>query len=1109
MNQRRLLEVQIEEAKSDRVRLSQIDDQLIGKPEFGFLRFLIAKHVTRIKKAEAARAPLGAAVAQFGIKTPDDRWLFQYAISDENFEKLQATVRGQANRGLLSAGWSPAYFVLWAAEWFRRHHPGGMRKWSDLEDALGTTLDQSDWRDLTRRGLASWGRSVIRGSSFRYFLSTLAREGGFPTAALSHGNESWASAVLAAMVSALLAKEVVSEARALEIARSQLGRMPQIFSDEDFLQLCADLALQITRLRKRADAKAEIAGIPVAAWLDAYETGWRDTLPIPRDSKRTKLLDELMSVKAHRLPKGYLEATRYLVRSESHWVEAVQLELDGELTDAVDRRISRGSGRLWGYASGELSRYLPGELAYLDPETDEKVWLQSSERRDTLHKVPFTCPIELELRTSDKAELKLAIPGGAPVRSHILVFTIDRESDGEPSELLLRGTGSGKYQHEAIVVAVPDSWTVEPASDGEAVEELGSSARGAVLWKVSGGALIGSPAGDAYRVLCGQAADGVDAMEIEAAGLPDFVLPSEQQTEIFVSPLRVRLTEGLKQVAANDRLYFREVGHTRWKRFDGCPGYGHIDLAWREGDIIRASRNILLFPQGSSIQRSGTGNQTRYVCSSTASWTLGVDSDAPVRSVDGGRVLQARPRGEVLRQFQAHVNWQDGKDQEAPRFFLEFPCGAGIADWEGRLAPPGKRLTLGDLRSLHAYAEGEMRIFGDLIDDDGLVVVGTELGWSFDGKMPLAVVEPELRALLSPYGPKAHVKLGMLDGVEQYWTVHQFEPAVTLEGRSLQSQAAIVDDGVALCVRSLSKYSKEIELSRYSLSDGGYHRPVPVPDAIHSPFLAYARVGQGILTRPAWIESSSNPGIPCDELAKVMLERPLTPAIDRFLDGLGTDERPPVSSLDALVRMISSLDGLPPKIFRVLERLVDHPLVLIRVLGAAKPDVRPSVLELEKGLPFAWCLFPRNVWASAMQEIASEMHHRLVAAGVPDPDRYYGDMLAEFRELLLRLQPSAHDLVFPHDKGNLTVAAQSFLNANVDRTRPTSGSMFREKHSPGLPDSFLQLPDHCLETLDAPCAAAAAAKGLWTPNRKEIERIKAVKRRYPEYFRAAFAASLD
>jgi len=1109
MNERRLLELQIEEAKSDRARLSQIDDQLIGKPEFGFLRFLIAKHVTRLKKAEAARAPLAAAVTQFGIQIPDDRWLFQYAISDENFEKLQATVRGHASRGMLFAGWSPAYFVLWAAEWFRRNHPGGMRRWSDLEDALGTTLNQSDWRALTRRGLASWGRSVISGSSFRYFLSTLAREGGFPTAALSHGNESWASAVLAAMVSAMLAEEVVSEARALEIARSQQGRIPQIFSDEDFLQLCADLALQITRLRKRADSKAEIAGIPVAAWLDAYETGWRDTLPIPRDSKRTKLLDELMSLKAHRLPKGYLEATRYLVRSDGNWVEAVQLELDGELTDAVDRQISRGSGRLWGYASGELSRHLPGELAYLDPETDEKVWLQSSERRDTLHKVPFTCPIELELRTSDKAELKLAVPGGAPVRSHILVFTIDRERDGEPLELMLRGSGSGKYRHETIVVAVPDSWTVDPTNDGEAVEKLGVAAKGAVLWKVSGGALISSPADDGYRVLCGQAADGADTMVLEAAGFPDFVLPSEHQTEIFVGPLRIRLAEGLKQVSTNERLHFREVGSTRWKNFGHCPGHGFFDLAWREGDIIRASRRILLFPEGSSIQRSGTGSGTRYVCNSTLNWTLGVDSDAPVRSVDGGRILQARPQGEIQRRFQAHIDWQDGRDQEAPTMFLEFPCGAGFADWEGRLAPPGKRLTLGDLPSLHAYADGRMRIFGDLIDDDGLVVGGTELGWSFDGKMPLAVVEPELRALLSPHGPKAHVKLGMLDGVEQYWTVHQFEPAVRLESGSLQSQAAVADDGAAIFVRSLSKYSREIELGRYSLGDGGSHRPVPVPDSIHSPFLAYVRAEQAILTRPVWIENSSSPGVPCDELAKVMLEAPPTPAIDSFLEGLGADELPPKSSLDALVRLISSLDGLPPKIFRVLERLSDHPLAIIRALGAAKPDVRPSVLALEKSLPFAWCLLPRNFWASAMQEIASDMYQRLVAAGVPDPGRYYGDMLAEFRVTLLRLQPSAHDLVFPHDKMDLSRAAQSFLNANVDRIGPTSGSMFREKNFTGLPDIFLQLPDHCLETLDAPCAAAAAANGLWTPGRKEIERIKAVNRRYPEYFRAAFAASLD
>lgn len=1108
MNERRLLKIQIEEARNNRDRLSQIDQQIAGRSEFGALRYVIAAHISRLRKAEEARAPLAAAVTQFGIPRPDDRWLFQYAISDKSYDELRAQVRSSAARERLFSGWAPAYFVLWAAEWFRRNHPGGMRKWADLEEALGTTLTQKDWRELTKRGLACWGRNVIQGSSVRYFLSTLAREGGFPSAALSQDNQGWASAVLASMVSAMLAEDPVSEARALEIARSQQRRMPEIFSDEDFLQLCADLALQIVRLRRRADAKAETAGIPVSAWLDAHESGWREALPIPRDSKRSKVLDELMTVKAHRLPKGYLEATRYLVRSEGAWIEAVQLELDGELSDAVDRRVSRASGRLWAYASGELNRYLPGELAYLDPVADEKVWLQSSGRSDTLHKVPFPCPIELELRTSDKAELKLAIPGGAPVRSQILVFTIDREKDGEPIELLLRGTGSGKYQHETIIAAIPEEWCIETASDVEKVEEFGTAPNGAVLWKISGGALIVAPTGDSYRVLCGQAADGVDAMSIEAAALPDFVSPDNRQTEVFVGPIKVRLTEGFKQVPTAGRLFVRSVGDSKWSHFESSRGYGYLDLAWREGNIIRASRRLLLFPVGSSIQISGTGSQTRYTLNGSHSWTLAVSTDAPVRLVDGGSALVARRHVGLQRRFLARVDWRDGASSNAPRIFLDFPCGAGISNWEGRIVPPGERLTLGDLRSLHAYADGRMSIFGDLIDDDGRVVTGTELNWSFDGKMPLAVMEQELRSLLSPYGPSACVKLGMLDGVEVYWTVHQFEPAVQLENRGLQSQIAIAENAAELCVRSLSNYSREIRLCQYSLTDNGNHQPVSVPGSLHSPFLAYVRTGESILTEPVWIENESSQGTPCDELAKVMLAEPGTSSLQSFLEALEAETPPARSSMEAVVRLISSLDGLPPKVFNVLEVLPKHPLALIRVLGVAPPEMRQTILALDKGLPFAWYLLPRELWRSTMHEIAADMDQRLVAAGVPDRDRYYGEMLAEFRETLLRFQPSAHDLVFPRESIDLQGAVQSFLNTNVDRVKPTSGSMFRDVGALGLPEFFMQLPDHCLETLDAPCAAAAAAEGAWAPNLRHVERMKTVNRWYPEYFRAAFAACL-
>lgn len=1106
MSERRAFELQIEEAKNDRGRLRQIDDEINRRPELGSLRYRIAGHVNRLKKAEMARASLATAVSQFGIPHPDERWLYQYAISDEKFEKLQQVVTKAAEREELHCSWNPAYFVLWAAEWFRRYHPGGVRKWADLEAALGTCLPQSDWRNLTERGLACWGREVIKGSSFRYFLSTLAREGGFPAAALAHGNESWASSVLAAMVSAMLAEDFVSDQRALEIAQAQRGRIPAIFSDEDFIQLCADLALQIARLRKRADAKAAVAGIPVAAWLDAHESGWREALPISRN-ERSGLIDELLAVKAHRLPKGYLEATRYLVRSEESWVEAVQLELDGELSDAIDGLIPRGSGRLWAYASGELSRYIPGDVAHLDPSVGEKAWLQASGRTNALHQVPFTCPIELDLRSSDRSELRLAIPGGAAVRSRMLVFTIDRQRDGKPIELLFRGHGSGRFRQESVVVAVPTDWAVTATSDGETIAELGKGPGVSVLWEISGGALVTNPRGDVYRVLCGQAADYVDSIAIEGALMPNFVSPEDSQTDMFIGPLQIRLMENHKSLPTAHRLFTRPVDGGNWSRFDASVDRGHFELAWIEGNITRASRRILLFPRGSSLERTGVGAQARYTIISDAQWSLSVDDDAPVRSAENGTKLIARSHGELQRRFRAAVIWGGHGNKAASGILLEFPCGAGISDWEGRLSPPNARLTLRGLRQLQAHADGKMTVFGDLIDEDGSVVPGTELRWSFENEMPLAVLEPELRALLSPRGPRAFVKLGMLDGIEDYWSIHQFDPAVVQDSRGFYSPAPVTDEGASIRFRSLSRYPKEINAARYSLTDTGSHQPVPSPESVRGPFLCYVRARESILTTPTWFHAQAAPDAPCDVLAKVMLEEQ-SGAVDEFLRELDHDQAPSRSALDALVRLIVSLDGLPPRVFRVLERLPNYPMALLRTLGAASPERRQTVLELDKSLPFGWYLLPAHTWQVAMQEIVGGMNERLNVARVPDPDRYFGEMLADFRRTLLLAQPCAHDLVFPGNAPDLTQAAQVFLNAHVDTVKPTSGSIFRDAGIAGLPRSFQSLPDHCLETLDAPCAAAAAANGDWVPQERHIERIKTVNRRYPEYFRAAFAASM-
>ncbi|MFN3337973.1 MAG: hypothetical protein ACK42I_10805, partial [Thermomicrobium sp.] len=308
----------------------------------------------------------------------------------------------------------------------------------------------------------------------------------------------------------------------------------------------------------------------------------------------------------------------------------------------------------------------------------------------------------------------------------------------------------------------------------------------------------------------------------------------------------------------------------------------------------------------------------------------------------------------LSRRFEVKVAFEEAERSASAVMLLDFSCGAGISDWDGRLHAPGDRLTLERLKTLQAYADGKMTIFGDLIDDNGRVVQGTELRWSFEDELPLAALEPDLRSILSTQGPKAHVKLGMLDGVEAYWKIHQFEPAVVCDTRGYFSPVPIVAEGAEFCVRSLSAYANEKQLGTYSLSDGLGHQPVAIPASVHSPFLCYIRGGENILTRPVWIDTGTSSGIPCDRLAKAMLDGPFSQSLEEYVESLAATARPHSSSLEAMIRLIASLNGLPPRIFRVLELLPAHPKALLRTLGAAPPELRTTVLGLERGLPFSW-----------------------------------------------------------------------------------------------------------------------------------------------------------
>jgi hypothetical protein len=441
---------------------------------------------------------------------------------------------------------------------------------------------------------------------------------------------------------------------------------------------------------------------------------------------------------------------------------------------------------------------------------------------------------------------------------------------------------------------------------------------------------------------------------------------------------------------------------------------------------------------------------------------------------------------------------------------VDFPCGAGIARWDGTLVGSNDRISIADLDQLAGYSEGRIEMHGRLLDAKNHVIPGTEMRWSFEDEMPLSVIADDLRRAILPAGIHAKAQLGMHDGIEVYWTVSQFTSGLRREPGGLVSPVGVVEEGVALCARAIATYARESIVDVYSLTEVRNHRPVSLPPSVKGPALAYLRKADQVITRPIFQYQGNVAPVPSDALARAMVSSDHESTIGDFLETASCDSEAWKSNIDCLVRLVGSLRGLPPSTFRVLELTAQSPKVLARMLATAGGEDRLKVLELEMALPFAWFTVKRDLWHGVMGEAFDLAKARLIYEGVRDQAEEYAiSMLREFRDEICKRDPILCELLFPSPKTpDLAEVSQRFLNRNVDRVTPVRGSIFRDALGDLLPAAFLHLPAHCLEFLDAPCAAALAARGSWNPSASHTARMKLVARRFPSFFRDAFAASL-
>lgn len=184
---------------------------------------------------------LGAA----DLSGPDQRHLYAYRCSTERFEEARDVLAGWSPQRDTGAG--GRVFAVYAAEWWRRHYDGGPWAWQPLLDSIGCTAPFPELYQPLRNAWRWWGiRPVVLGSSVRY-LGTCACQGGLPLRFVSSPHSNVRRFLRALLREYRLFRRVVDDGCTL--AEPLRSHLPRSLRQEPVYRLCTDVMDQIWELR--------------------------------------------------------------------------------------------------------------------------------------------------------------------------------------------------------------------------------------------------------------------------------------------------------------------------------------------------------------------------------------------------------------------------------------------------------------------------------------------------------------------------------------------------------------------------------------------------------------------------------------------------------------------------------------------------------------------------------------------------------------------------------------------------------------------------------------------------------------------------------------------
>lgn len=216
-------------------------------------------------------------LAKRNLSSPTGSALYSYKTTQAEYEKLKKVLT-QAP----TARSTSDCFVLFAAEWWRRHYEGGSWEWEPIFEEI----HKKNWntaqqrRQFVMQGLDYWRRPIFQHDEGpNSYLGTLFFESGLPVRLLT--NEGYVRALLIKSF-AFLETHRISHEDTIELVRDQVGslQLPEVLNVEPFFKLIYEVVNVLLTLKKTHALGLKEQPL---TFLNEHVPSWRDTLPVRLD----------------------------------------------------------------------------------------------------------------------------------------------------------------------------------------------------------------------------------------------------------------------------------------------------------------------------------------------------------------------------------------------------------------------------------------------------------------------------------------------------------------------------------------------------------------------------------------------------------------------------------------------------------------------------------------------------------------------------------------------------------------------------------------------------------------------------------------------------------